>query len=73
MTIEQKWGRKESIIWPPRGAYYTWGAAVLALVLTGLLVFLRFEFGLDSLQRYYLPYYLRSGMNIWPTARFQLL
>ena len=73
MATEQKWGRKESIIWPPRGFYYTWGAALLALALTGLLVFLRFDFGLGPLQRYYLPYYLRSGMSIRPSAKFQLL
>ena len=73
MATEQKWGRKESIIWPPRGFYYTWGAVFLAIVLTGFLVFLRFDFGLGPLERYYLPYYLRSGMSIRPTAKFQLL
>lgn len=73
MATEQKWGRKESIIWPPRGFYYTWGAAFLALALTGFLVFLRFDFGLGALQRYYLPYYLRSGMSIRPSAKFQLV
>ena len=26
----QQWGRKESIIWPPRGFYYTYGAIFLA-------------------------------------------
>jgi len=73
MATEQKWGRKESIIWPPRGFYYTWGATFVALALTGFLIFLRFDFGLGPLQRYYLPYYLRSGMGIRPTAKFQLL
>jgi Type IV secretion-system coupling protein DNA-binding domain len=73
MATEQKWGRKESFIWPPRGFYYTWGAAFCAILLTGFLLFLRFDFGLDALERYYLPYYLRSAMNIRPTAKFQLL
>ena len=73
MATEQKWGRKESIIWPPRGFYYTSGAAFLALVFTGFLVFVRFDFGLNALQRYYLPYYLRSEMSIRPLAKFQLL
>ena len=31
-----KWGRKESIIWPPHSPIYTYGAAFVALVLTGL-------------------------------------
>lgn len=73
MATEQKWGRKESIIWPPRGFYYTWGALFLALTLTGFLVFVRFNFGLNPLQRYYLPYYLRSALSIRPSAKFQLL
>src|SRR4029077_3381451 len=31
-----KWGRKESIIWPPHSPIYTYGAVFMALVLTGL-------------------------------------
>ena len=73
MATEQRWGRKESIIWPPRGFYYTWGAVFLAFVFTGFLVYLRFSFGLGPLEQYYLPYFLRSEMNIRPTAKFQLL
>jgi type IV secretory pathway TraG/TraD family ATPase VirD4 len=60
MPTVQQWGRKESIIWPPRGYLYTLGAFLLACVATGLFVYLRFQFGLQPLQRYYLPYYLRS-------------
>lgn len=73
MATEQKWGRKESILWPPRGFYCSWGAAFLALVFTGFLMYLRFSFGLEPLERYYLPYYLRSGVTIRPAAKFQLL
>ncbi len=39
---------------------YTLGAFFLALVATGFFVWLRFQFGLSPLERYYLPYYLRS-------------
>ena len=60
MPTVQQWGRRESIIWPPRGYLYTLGAFFLACVATGLFVYLRFQFGLEPLQRYYLPYYLRS-------------
>jgi len=57
---ENNWGRKETIIWPPHQPIYTIGALVLALIATGLFVYLRFQFGLSPLQRYYLPYYLRT-------------
>jgi type IV secretory pathway TraG/TraD family ATPase VirD4 len=60
MPTVQQWGRRESIIWPPRGYLYTLGAFLLAIVATGFFVYLRFQFGLQPLQRYYLPYYLRS-------------
>ena len=73
MTTSQKWGRKESLIWPPRGFYYSYGAVFLAIVFTGFLLFLRFQFGLKPLERYYLPYYVRSAYSIRPTAKYQLL
>jgi type IV secretory pathway TraG/TraD family ATPase VirD4 len=60
MPTVQQWGRRESIIWPPRGYLYTLGALFLACVATGFFVYLRFQFGLSPLERYYLPYYLRS-------------
>ena len=60
MTTVQRWGRRESVIWPPRGFYYTYGAICLAIVATGFLVYVHFEFALSSLQQYYLPYYLRT-------------
>ena len=56
MTTVQQWGRKESVIWPPRGFYYTCGAIFLAILVTALLVYVHFDFALSSLQRYYLPY-----------------
>jgi hypothetical protein len=60
MPTVQQWGRRESIIWPPHGYLYTLGALFLACVATGFFVYLRFQFGLSPLERYYLPYYLRS-------------
>ena len=35
MPAVQHWGRKESIIWPPRGYIYTIGAFFVALVAIG--------------------------------------
>ena len=60
MATVQQWGRKESIIWPPRGYVYTLGAFIFACILAGLFIYIRFQYGLSPLQRYYLPYYLRT-------------
>ena len=60
MNTVQQWGRKESIIWPPRGFYYTYGATFLAIVATGFLMYVHFNLGLSPLEQYYLPYYIRT-------------
>src|SRR5580698_1157053 len=75
MPNVQQWGRNESLIWPPRGYLYTLGAFFLACVATGLFVYLRFEFGLSPLERYYLPYYLRSETAglAHPASTYQML
>ncbi len=75
MPTVQQWGRRESIIWPPRGYLYTLGAFFLALVAAGFFVYLRFQFGLAPLQRYYLPYYLRSEMAgmTHSSSKYQML
>ena len=39
MPIVQQWGRRESIIWPPRGYLYTLGAFFLACVAMGFFVY----------------------------------
>jgi type IV secretory pathway TraG/TraD family ATPase VirD4 len=75
MPTVQQWGRKESLIWPPRGYLYTLGAFFLAVVATGLFVYIRFQYGLSPLERYYLPYYLRSetaGLT-HPVSNYQML
>jgi len=75
MTTVQQWGRRESIIWPPRGFYYTYGAIFLAFLVAGFLVYVHFNFALSSLQKYYLPYYLRTetaGLT-HPTSTYQLV
>ena len=75
MTTVQQWGRKESIIWPPRGFYYTYGAIFLALVFAGFLMYARYSFGLSPLEQYYLPYYLRteSAALMHPASMYQLV
>src|SRR5208283_2728662 len=57
-----KWGRKETMIWPPHSAIYTYGAVFTAVVLTGLFLYCRFSFGNNSLRRFYTPIYIRSSI-----------
>ena len=57
-----KWGRKETIIWPPHSPIYTYGAVFMAVVLTGLFLYCRFSFGNSPLQRFYTPIYIRSSV-----------
>ena len=75
MTTVQQWGRKESIIWPPRGFYYTYGAIFLAIIATGFLMFVRFHFSLSPLEQHYLPYYIRTETAgfLRPTGIYQLV
>src|SRR5271155_5490434 len=75
MSSVQQWGRKESIMWPPHGYVYTLGAFLFACLLTGIFVYIHFQYSLLPLQRYYLPYYLRSetaGLT-HPFSEYQLL
>jgi type IV secretory pathway TraG/TraD family ATPase VirD4 len=75
MPAIQQWGRKESIIWPPRGFPYTLGGLFFSLVATGFFVYIRFQYGLQPLERYYLPYYLRSetaGLT-HPASNYQMI
>ena len=75
MPAVQQWGRNESLIWPPRGYFYTLGAFFLACVATGFFVYMRFQYGLSPLERYYLPYYLRSETAglAHPASPYQML
>src|ERR1700678_1985442 len=70
-----QWGRKETIIWPPHSPIYSYGAIFLSIVAAGLFVYLRFSFALTPLERFYLPYYLRTGIAgmMHKTDKYQLL
>jgi len=75
MTTVQKWGRKESIIWPPRGFYYTYGAIFLTVVMAGFFMYVHFTFSFSPLEKCYLPYYIRTGLAglFRPTGMYQLV
>ncbi len=64
---DSKWGRKETIVWPPHQPIYTFGAVFLAVVAAGLFVYLRFAFALSPLERFYLPVYIKT--SIVPSVR----
>jgi len=70
-----QWGRRESIVWPPRGPIHTYGAILLSVAATGLFVYLHYAFVLTTLQKYYLPYYIRSAAagTLHPADKYQLL
>jgi hypothetical protein len=53
MPKPAKWGRTETIIWPPRSPIYTYGAIFLACITAGLFVYLRFSFALTPLQQFW--------------------
>ena len=57
-----KWGRKETVIWPPHSPIYTYGALFMTVLLTGLFLYCRFGFGNSPLQRFYTPMYIRSSV-----------
>ena len=61
MTTTQ-WGRKETIVRPPHAPVYSFGAAFVGLVLTGVFIGLYIGFLMTPLQRWYLPLYIRTGM-----------
>jgi len=69
------WGRQERVIWPPRKPIHTWGAAFLALILTGLFCYVHYSWALTPLERFYLPEYLRATMipAFRPTAKYRVL
>jgi hypothetical protein len=49
-----KWGRNESVIWPPHGPVNTYGAIFLSFLALCSFLYLRFAFALTPLQQLYL-------------------
>lgn len=72
---ETQWGRKETIVRPPHYPVYTFGAALVSLVVAGLCVYLHFAVVMTPLQRYYLTPYLETAIlgSICQSSGYQLL
>jgi RecA/RadA recombinase len=72
---ETDWGRKETIIWPPHSPIYTVGAVLVALILTGWFVYMRFAFALSPLEQFYLPLYIRTSIapSLRSSGKYQIL
>src|SRR5260370_5598389 len=72
---QTKWGRKETVIFPPHSPIYTYGAIFFSLVIMGLCAYLHFAYAMTPLQRFYLPYYMRTGIAgmMHKTDNYQLL
>src|ERR1700761_1643959 len=70
-----QWGRKETIITPPRQPVYSFALAALSLMLTVVFVCLYVRWGLSPLERFDLMPYLRSGLysNFRKSDSYQLL
>ena len=56
-----QWGRKETVLWPPRTPIYTYGAMAVALFCTLGYAWARFVFAVPPLQQFYTPAYVRSA------------
>jgi type IV secretory pathway TraG/TraD family ATPase VirD4 len=72
---ETNWGRKETVIWPPHQPIYTLGALFLAVILTGVFVYLRYAYALSPLEKLYLPTYIKASLvpSIRPYGKYQML
>jgi hypothetical protein len=67
---QTQWGRKETVIFPPHSPIYTYGASFFSLVITMLCVYLHFAYAMTPLQRFYIPYYLRTGVAGIPRNKY---
>ncbi len=58
-----KWGRKETIIWPPHVPILSYTAIATALFCTCVFIWQRLAFSLEPLQKSYITEYIRSGVG----------
>ena len=58
-----RWGRKETIIWPPHVPIVSYAAVAAAVLCTCLFIWQRIVFSLTPLQKSYITEYVRSGIG----------
>jgi len=56
------WGRKETLITPPRAPIYTYAAITIAALVTLISAYLWTVMAWSRLERFYLPIYIESGV-----------
>src|ERR1700761_7546533 len=73
--MQTQWGRKKPLFSPPHSPLYSYGAIFLSVMLTGLFLYLHFAVGMSPLQRFYLPYYVRTVVAgaVHRTDKYQML
>jgi hypothetical protein len=61
--MANKWGRKETIIWPPHVPILSYTAVATAILCTCLFVWQRYSFSFAPLQKSYITEYVRSRVG----------
>jgi hypothetical protein len=75
MNSNQKWGRKETIVWPPHAPIYTFSALALGVLATLFFVWQFLRFTETPLRRTYTPTYIQSliGATFKQHGKYRLL
>ena len=75
MRINQTWGRKETIVWPPHAPIYTFSALALGVFATLFFVWQFLRFMETPLRRTYTPTYIQSliGATFKQHGKYRLL
>ena len=75
MTQDQRWGRNETIIWPPHAPIYTFSALALGVFATVFFVWQHLRFTETVLRRTYTPTYVQAlvGATFKQHGKYRLL
>jgi hypothetical protein len=75
MNDNQKWGRKETIVWPPHAPIYTFSALAFGVFATLFFVWQFLRFTETPLRRTYTPTYIQSlvGATFKQNGKYRLL
>jgi hypothetical protein len=75
MSSNQKWGRKETIVWPPHAPIYSFSALALGVFATLFFVWQFLRFTETPLRRAYTPTYIQSfvGATFKQHGKYRLL